>query len=77
MSTDERTCALCRHFRMKDYPAYAALGMGRCGGYDQPDDRLANKFLQWSTRACVRFVFGAGIEAREAWVKKQRAKESA
>jgi len=70
-------CALCKHFKMKEYPAYAAVGLGRCMGYENdPITKLANPYIPPSKKKCVRFVQDwAGTAKRIEWIEKQRAKQ--
>jgi len=69
-------CAQCKHFRMKEYPDHARVGLGRCMGYDKAQP-LSNPFHSWRTRACVRFERDwAGKATREAWIEKQGAQAS-
>jgi len=69
-------CALCKHFKMREYPEHAREGLGRCMGYDNdPFTKLSNPFISWGKKACARFRQDyAGTEVRTAWVEKQRAK---
>jgi len=67
-------CAHCKHFKMKEYPDHAKVGLGRCMGYDKDFTKLANPFHAWSTKACKRFSQDwAGRAARQAWIDKQTA----
>jgi hypothetical protein len=67
------TCALCGHFKMKEYPEHARAGLGRCGvRASTRADRIA-LFLPWATPACERYVAAPNIEDRKAWIDKCRA----
>ena len=69
-------CAQCTHFKMKEYPEHARVGLGRCVGYDATFTPLLNPFHAWSTKACRRFSQDwAGRAQRQAWIDKQRAKQ--
>jgi hypothetical protein len=68
-------CARCRHFKMKEYPAYAALGMGRCYGYDKELTQPVNKFTALTTQACAKYI-RVWDEARDAWIAKKLNKEA-
>jgi len=69
-------CAQCKHFKMKEYPQHAAVGIGRCTGYDGRIAPLDNPFLPWGTAACSRFSRDWQTRAaREQWIEKRRAKE--
>jgi hypothetical protein len=69
-------CALCKHFKMKEYPDHARVGLGRCMGYDKDIRTLSNPFTPWSTKACVRFRQDwAGTEKRMEWIEKKRSQQ--
>jgi hypothetical protein len=69
-------CALCKHFKMKEYPKHAEVGLGRCTGYDGTATPLIKPFHSWSTKACTRFRQDwATTPTREAWIAKQRSKQ--
>lgn len=69
----EESCALCGHFKMKEYPEHARVGLGRCiVRAAQRADRIA-PFLPWATPACERYVAASNIEERKAWTEKRRA----
>jgi hypothetical protein len=68
-------CALCRHFKMKEYPQHAKVGLGRCMGYDGTMSQLNQPFVPWMTRACKRYARPTNKAEREAWVEKQQAKQ--
>jgi hypothetical protein len=70
----EEICAMCKHFKMKDFPQHAAVGLGRCMGYDKDLTALINPFVPWGRKACVRFALGAKITERLAWIERQEAK---
>ncbi|MFC3457229.1 hypothetical protein [Massilia haematophila] len=68
-------CAQCTHFKMKEYPDHAKVGLGRCMGYDGTFTPLANPFRAWSTKACSRFRQDwTNRAARQEWIDKQTAK---
>lgn len=71
-------CALCKHFKMKDYPQHAAVGIGRCHGYDgDPFTKLKNPFIPWGMKKCARFAQDwASTVKRIAWVEKQFAERN-
>ena len=72
------TCALCKHFRMKQYPKHAEIGLGRCMGYDGTAAPLIKPFHAWSTKACARFMPDWSTRpARIEWIEAQRAKQPA
>jgi hypothetical protein len=71
----DNICALCKHFKMKEYPKHAEIGLGRCMGYEGTMAPLNNPFLPWKTKACVRYARPSNRAAREAWVAQQRAQE--
>jgi hypothetical protein len=64
-------CARCNHFKMKDYPKHAAVGLGRCGGYDNGPTTLIKPFIPWANPGCARWTRAAGMEARMVWIEKQ------
>jgi len=69
-------CAQCKHFRMKEYPDHARVGLGRCMGYDKAIHQLRNPFVPWRTKACVRFDRDWAKKAeREDWIERRRAQE--
>lgn len=68
-------CARCKHFKMKDYPEHARVGLGRCMGYDDATTPLKNPFTPWSGKPCARFFRAADVETRQKWIDKQLAKE--
>ena len=71
----EKPCALCGHFKMKEYPEHARVGLGRCVVRAAARaDRVA-PFLPWATLACQRYVAAPNIEDRKAWIEKHRAPE--
>lgn len=68
-------CALCGHFKMKEYPEHAKVGLGRCAVRAAVRaDRIA-PFLPWATPACQRYMAAPNIEDRKAWIEKRRATE--
>jgi hypothetical protein len=67
-------CARCKHFKMKEYPEHARVGLGRCTGYPKGQE-LINPFLPWSTKPCARFDRAADVVVRQEWIDKQRAKQ--
>jgi hypothetical protein len=66
----EDICARCKHFRMREYPEHAAVGLGRCFGYDNTMAPLKNPFTPWSTKACARYI-RVWDEARDVWIAKK------
>jgi len=70
-------CALCKHFKMREYPEHARVGLGRCMGYDNdPVTKLANPFIPWGKKKCARFKQDyAGTEKRVEWIKNRRKQE--
>jgi hypothetical protein len=70
----EEICAMCKHFKMKDFPQHAKVGLGRCMGYDKDQTALINPFVPWGRKACARFALGPKITERLAWIEKQEAK---
>jgi hypothetical protein len=70
----QEICAMCKHFKMKEYPQHAREGLGRCMGYDNDRTALINPFVPWGRKACVRFALGSKITERLAWIEKQQAK---
>lgn len=68
----EQPCALCRNFKMKEYPEHARVGLGRCTvRASTRADRIA-PFLPWETPTCERYVAALNIEDRKAWIEKRR-----
>jgi hypothetical protein len=72
----EDICARCKHFKMKEYPDHASVGLGRCFGYEDAFTPLKNPFTPWSTEACARYK-RVWDEARNAWITKKLEKETA
>lgn len=71
----QEVCALCQHFKMKEYPDHARVGVGRCVGYDNTMAPLINPFVPWSKKKCVRYARPANRAERVEWVEKRMAKE--
>lgn len=71
----QEVCALCKHFKMKEYPRYARMGMGRCMAYDNTAAPLNNPFVPWKTRRCVRYARPTNRAERVAWVEARLAKQ--
>jgi hypothetical protein len=69
--SDNEICARCQHFKMKDYREHAAVGLGRCMGYDNTFTPLINPFLPWRTKACTRFAKAKDMARRDQWIVKQ------
>lgn len=67
-------CALCGHFKMKEYPEHAKVGLGRCTGCAARVDVIA-PFLPWKSLACGRYTPAANVGDRQAWIEKRRALE--
>jgi hypothetical protein len=72
---NEDICALCHHFKMKEYPQHAKVGLGRCMGYDGTHTQLNQPFVPWMTKACKRYERPANRAERLTWVEKQQAKK--
>jgi hypothetical protein len=70
----EDICALCHHFKMKEYPKHAKEGLGRCMGYDGTMAQLIKPFVYWGTKACKRYARPANLAERMAWVEKKQSK---
>lgn len=70
-------CVLCKHFKMKAHPQHAAVGIGRCHGYDDdPFTKLANPFIPWGKKKCARFRQDYGGTAKRIeWIEKRRKQE--
>jgi len=68
-------CARCRHFKMKEYPDHARVGLGRCMGYDNAQP-LINPFVPWSGKPCARFSRAADVVIRQQWIEKQQEKRA-
>lgn len=69
----EKPCALCGHFKMKEYPEHAKVGLGRCAVRAAArSDRIA-PFLPWPTPACERYLAAPNVEDRKAWIAKRRS----
>ena len=68
-------CALCGHFKMKEYPEHAKVGVGRCDGRAAGRVDVIKPFLPWSRPACERYVAPANLADRKAWAEKRRADE--
>jgi hypothetical protein len=71
----EEICAMCKHFKMKEYPEHARVGLGRCMGYDGTMAPLINPFVNWGTKACKNYVRPANRAERVDWVEKRMQKE--
>lgn len=69
----EQACALCGHFKMKEYPEHAKVGLGRCAGRGSGRVDQIRPFLPWSRPACDRYVPAPNLADREAWIQKRRA----
>lgn len=67
-------CALCGHFKMKEYPEHAKVGLGRCAGRAARVDMIA-PFLPWKTPVCDRYAPAANAGDRQAWIEKRQALE--
>lgn len=67
-------CARCKHFKMKEYPDHARVGLGRCMGYDNAQP-LIKPFVPWSAKPCARFSRAADVVVRQEWIDKQLAKK--
>lgn len=71
----DEICALCKHFKMKEFPSHARVGIGKCVGYDKARVPLANPWLPWKTKACVHYARPENKAERVEWVERRRAKE--
>lgn len=71
----EPTCALCGHFKMKEYPEHAKVGIGRCDGRAAGRVDVIKPFLPWSRPVCDRYVVPTNLADRQAWAEKRRADE--
>lgn len=70
------TCALCKHFTMREYPKHVEVGLGRCMGRAGATIPPVHAFRAWGATACEVFKRDvAGAAGRKAWIEKQRAKE--
>lgn len=69
----EQPCALCGHFKMKEYPEHAKVGLGRCVGRDADRVDVIKPFLPWNGAACGRFVPAPNAADRKAWIEKRTA----
>lgn len=67
-----RICARCDHFRMKDHPEQAALGMGRCHGYDGHVAPV-EPFVRWDAKFCVNYSRAKDWQTRDRWIARQEA----
>jgi hypothetical protein len=65
-------CAQCEHFSMKGHPDQAALGMGRCNGFDGHVMPI-EPFVRWNAVPCVLFGRAKDIAVRNRWIEKQNA----
>jgi hypothetical protein len=68
-------CALCKHFKMKEHPEHARVGLGRCVGRKESTAPLINPFVPWAKKACERYAKPANTKERLAWIEKRQAKE--
>lgn len=68
----DEICATCGHFKMKEYPEHARVGVGRCAGGAGRVDQVA-PFLPWSRAACDRYAPARNMAERTAWVEKRQA----
>jgi len=69
-----KTCALCGHFKVKEYPEHAKVGIGRCASRAGARADQIAPFLPWKTPACERFVPAPNVAERLAWVEKKQPK---
>lgn len=74
MQQSTSVCALCSHFKMKEYPEHAKVGLGRCAGHAARVDVIA-PFLPWKTPACGRYSLATNVGDRQAWIEKRQALE--
>lgn len=68
----EEICARCDEFSIKDDPARAAQGIGRCKGYDGARHHPVPSYVAWNGRTCIVFRMEPDIRPRERWIKLQR-----
>jgi hypothetical protein len=71
VSRVDKICARCAHFGIKDDPARAAQGIGRCGGYDGAARDL-EPWVAWDHKHCVLFRRAADMKPRERWIGHQQ-----
>lgn len=69
----EQACALCGHFKMKEYPEHAKVGLGRCMGRDTGRVDVIKPFLPWNRSACDQFAVAPNVVDRKAWIEKRAA----
>lgn len=67
-------CAWCCHFKMKEYPEHAKVGLGRCAGRGARVDVIA-PFLPWKSLACGRYTPAPNVGDRQAWIEKRQVLE--
>ena len=68
----DEICALCGHFKMKEYPEHAKVGLGRCAGRGSGRVDEIKPFLPWSRQACDRYTLAPNLADREDWIEKRR-----
>lgn len=67
MNRENKTCAMCAHFSVKDIPAKAGMGIGACLGYDTP----VEPFVRYDAPFCVLFRRAADVGPRLRFVERQ------
>jgi hypothetical protein len=75
MSQSADICALCKHFKMKDHPKHASVGLGRCAGQKGSTAPAIKPFVHWARKACRQYAPAANRAERAEWVEKRMAKE--
>ena len=70
----EKPCALCGHFKMKEFPEHAKVGIGRCEGGARRVD-VIKPFVPWNRPACERYARPANLDDRKAWAEKRAQAE--
>ena len=68
-------CALCGHFKMKEYPEHAKVGVGRCDGRATGRVDVIKPFLPWNRAACERYAVPTNLDDRKAWADKRAKPE--
>ena len=64
-----KICARCEHFSLRDSPE-AALGMGRCHGYDGHVAPV-EPYVRWDAKFCVNYIRAKDWQARDKWIDRQ------
>jgi len=66
-----QACAFCAHFKMKEYPEHAKVGVGRCDASAAGRVDLIKPFVPWNKSACERYAVPANLGDRMAWAEKR------